>query len=283
MVWPAPVSRSSGGRSAVQTSSGTRAWWASSTAGCSSAAAVPEVQTMTAGRPDALAAPRAKNDADRSSRITWTGIRPSWARARARGAERDPGLTAATHTPARHHSSTKVRASAAFKSPVATPLTRDSADGRAAPGVRLARAGPRRARARLHPDPRVLETPGRRPGRHVPGGAGRPAGAWGVGRGGAELCGGGGGDRRRRGHGHLCRLLDGRPAVPAPGPRPARSGPGPGPGRWVAGSGRPRRARRPPGGGRGAGRRDRAHRHHRVPRTLAEPAHVQLVHTDPRG
>ena len=61
MAWPAPVSRSSGGRSAVHTISGTRAWWASSTAGWKSAAAVPDVHSTTAGRPDALAAPRAKN------------------------------------------------------------------------------------------------------------------------------------------------------------------------------------------------------------------------------
>ena len=44
MVWPAPVSRSSGGRSAVHTSNGTPAWSASITAGWKFAAAVPEVQ-----------------------------------------------------------------------------------------------------------------------------------------------------------------------------------------------------------------------------------------------
>ena len=49
MVWGAPTSRSSGGRSAVQTMSGTRARSASTTAACSSAAAVPLVVSTTAG------------------------------------------------------------------------------------------------------------------------------------------------------------------------------------------------------------------------------------------
>ena len=57
MVCPAPVSRSSGGRSAVQTINGTRAWCASRTAGWKFAAAVPDVQRTTAGRPDAFAEP----------------------------------------------------------------------------------------------------------------------------------------------------------------------------------------------------------------------------------
>ena len=68
MVWGAPQSRSSAGRSAVTTISGTRDWRASSTAGWKWAAAVPDVHSTTTGRPDALAAPRAKNAADRSSR-----------------------------------------------------------------------------------------------------------------------------------------------------------------------------------------------------------------------
>ena len=49
MVCPAPVSRSSGGRSAVQTINGTRAWCASSTAGWKFAAAVPDVQSDDRG------------------------------------------------------------------------------------------------------------------------------------------------------------------------------------------------------------------------------------------
>jgi hypothetical protein len=57
-----------------------------------------------------LAAPKAKNDADRSSRKTWTAMRGSAARARASGVDRDPGATAASSTPARAHSSTSVRA-----------------------------------------------------------------------------------------------------------------------------------------------------------------------------
>ena len=72
MAWLAPVPRSSGGRSAVSTSSGTRARSASSTAGWKLAAAVPEVHSTTTARPDRLAAPRAKNAADRSSRCTCT-------------------------------------------------------------------------------------------------------------------------------------------------------------------------------------------------------------------
>ena len=53
----APVSCSSGGRSAVHTMSGTPAWCASTTAGCSSTAAVPLVTQMTVGRPVAIAEP----------------------------------------------------------------------------------------------------------------------------------------------------------------------------------------------------------------------------------
>jgi len=78
---------------------------------------VPDVHSTTAGRPVALAAPRAKNDPDRSSRNTCTVIRPSAARASASGVEREPGLTAAVVTPARAHSSTRVLDSAAFRSP----------------------------------------------------------------------------------------------------------------------------------------------------------------------
>ena len=54
IVCEAPVWWSSGGRSAVQTMRGTRAWWASTTAGCSSAAAVPLVTQTTTGRPGRL-------------------------------------------------------------------------------------------------------------------------------------------------------------------------------------------------------------------------------------
>ena len=54
MAWFAPVPRSSGGRSAVSTSSGTPASLASITAAWKCAAAVPEVQTSATGRPARL-------------------------------------------------------------------------------------------------------------------------------------------------------------------------------------------------------------------------------------
>ena len=76
MVWGAPTPRSSGGRSAVHTMSGTRARSASTTAACSSAAAVPLVVSTTAGRPVAIPIPRPVNPAERSSSRTWTAIRP---------------------------------------------------------------------------------------------------------------------------------------------------------------------------------------------------------------
>ena len=116
MVWAAPTSRRSGGRSAVQTSNGTRAWSASTTAAWSSAAAVPLVVRTTAGRPVARPIPRAVNPAERSSRRTWTA-RPGWpARATASGADLDPGHTTAWDTPPRTHSSTSVAAKAACTS-----------------------------------------------------------------------------------------------------------------------------------------------------------------------
>ena len=89
IVCGAPTSRSSGGRSAVHTSSGTSAWWASTTAAWSSAAAVPLVVSTTAGRPVARPRPRARNDADRSS--WWTCSRMPGAAARARASGRGAG------------------------------------------------------------------------------------------------------------------------------------------------------------------------------------------------
>ena len=59
MACDAPTSCSSGGRSAVHASSGTCAWWASTTAGWSSTAAVPLVVNTTAGRPVASPSPSA--------------------------------------------------------------------------------------------------------------------------------------------------------------------------------------------------------------------------------
>ncbi len=91
MVWGAPTSRSSGGRSAVHTTSGTSAWWASMTAACISAAAVPLVQTATAGRPVASPMPSAAKEAERSSWKTWIRSSGRSTRARASGVDRDPG------------------------------------------------------------------------------------------------------------------------------------------------------------------------------------------------
>ncbi len=67
MAWFAPTSRSSGGRSAVMTTSGVREWNASTTAGWNSAAAVPDVQSSATGLPVALASPTPKKDPLRSS------------------------------------------------------------------------------------------------------------------------------------------------------------------------------------------------------------------------
>ena len=72
----APVAQL-GGRSAVHTSSGTRAWCASTTAGCRFTAAVPDVQHTIAGRPVARPTPSARNPAERSSSTTSTRSRPS--------------------------------------------------------------------------------------------------------------------------------------------------------------------------------------------------------------
>src|SRR3954453_19670160 len=100
MAWPAPVSRSSAGRSAVRTTSGTRASRASTSAGRYSAAAVPLVQASTAGRPVALARPRAKKAALRSSTCEKHGKRPSRTSARTSGVDREPGEV---HAPAIEH------------------------------------------------------------------------------------------------------------------------------------------------------------------------------------
>ncbi len=53
VVWFAPVPRSSCGRSALTTRSGTSPWEASRTAGCRFATAVPDVVTTAAGTPAA--------------------------------------------------------------------------------------------------------------------------------------------------------------------------------------------------------------------------------------
>ncbi len=70
-----PTSRSSGGRSAVRTISGTRASYASTTAGSRFAAAVPEVQVTATGSPLAFAMPSAMKPAARSSTTDTASIR----------------------------------------------------------------------------------------------------------------------------------------------------------------------------------------------------------------
>ena len=76
VVWFAPTPRSSGGRSAVSSRSGTPAWWASRAAGSRFAAAVPEVQTTTAGIPSSRPMPSAVNPATRSSIRTCSDTAP---------------------------------------------------------------------------------------------------------------------------------------------------------------------------------------------------------------
>ncbi len=111
IVCPAPTSRSSGGRSAVSTISGTRASWASITAGARFAAAVPDVQVSATGRPEAFAAPSAKNPAQRSSMCDQLAIRGSRASDRRIGVLREPGEVHASRIPQRASSSQNARSS----------------------------------------------------------------------------------------------------------------------------------------------------------------------------
>ena len=104
VVWFERMPRSSAGRSAEQTMSGTPEWCASSTAGCRFATAVPDVVTTTAGRPDSIAVPSARNAAPRSSMRTCRRIAPtrsSSAAASASACEREPGATTTSRTPSR--------------------------------------------------------------------------------------------------------------------------------------------------------------------------------------
>src|SRR6266540_22355 len=155
-AWLAPVPRSSGGRSAVSTSSGARPWSASTTAGCRLAAAVPEVHSTAAGRPAALAAPSAKNAAERSSRCTCRRIAGCSASASASGAERDPGARHASVRPARASSSTSVSASRRLASATLTVGCPDAAAPRRGRGS----GGAGGAGPRLHPDARRHGAPG---------------------------------------------------------------------------------------------------------------------------
>src|SRR5579875_3635697 len=111
-VWFAPTPRSSGGRSAVSASSGTRDWSASMTAPWKYDAAVPEVHSTGTTRPDVFAMPNARYAADRSSMRTCSRIRRSWVNASAIGVDRLPGASTASVTPCRTSSSTSTTANA---------------------------------------------------------------------------------------------------------------------------------------------------------------------------
>ena len=110
LIWsiacPAPTSRSSGGRSAVITTSGTRDSWASTTAGSRFAAAVPDVQVTATGRPEAFAMPSATKPAERSSITDRVSINGAPASDSASGALREPGEVTAWRIPQRASSST---------------------------------------------------------------------------------------------------------------------------------------------------------------------------------
>jgi hypothetical protein len=75
----------------VSTIKGTPACWASITAGAKFAAAVPDVHVTATGRPDALAAPSAKNPAHLSSMWEKHRIRGSRTSESTIGVHRDPG------------------------------------------------------------------------------------------------------------------------------------------------------------------------------------------------
>src|ERR1700716_1252850 len=87
------------------------------TAGWSSAAAVPEVQSTATGRPAVLAMPRAKKPAQRSSTCIHTRTSGLRAKAIASGAEREPGAMQTSRSPQRASSSTKVAAKACVTFP----------------------------------------------------------------------------------------------------------------------------------------------------------------------
>jgi len=93
----------------VSTTSGTRAQWASTTAGISSAAAVPDVQVTATGRPLALAAPTAKNPAHRSSMCEKQRSRGSRTSESTIGVLREPGEVHASRIPQRASSSANAR------------------------------------------------------------------------------------------------------------------------------------------------------------------------------
>jgi hypothetical protein len=117
IVWGAPLSRSSGGRSAVHTIIGTQARSASTTAACRCVVAVPLVVSTTAGRPDSRPMPSAQNAAARSSWNTCVRNSRRPCSASASGVDREPGAITAWVTPARTHSSTRVAQNVACVTP----------------------------------------------------------------------------------------------------------------------------------------------------------------------
>ncbi len=127
----------------MQTIERNPAWWASTTAGWSSAAAVPLVTQIDGGSTGRHGKPSAKKPALRSSRRTW--VRRRSARATASGVDRDPGQITASVTPSRAHSSTRVALN------VACTLTRRGTQCR---GARLGAAAG--GAARVHPDRSAL-------------------------------------------------------------------------------------------------------------------------------
>ena len=289
MVWGAPTSRSSGGRSAVQTMSGTPARSASTTAAWSSAAAVPLVVTTRAGpaggQPDPEGGepggPLVQTDVDGMRRVRGQGDdqrrRP---RARAHHgvghAAPDPlvdqgggegGLEVGV--------AGRRRRRYAHRGPSMPPSTRSGPAARPAPSLRRRTRGRGPATGpgpRLHPDRPGLGLARRRPGRATIGWwpSTCPATAGSTPLAGSLTRRSRAGSAGAGGPGRLPRLLDGRPLLPAPGPGPTRPGRAPGahlrdgghratPTNAAASAGRrgPGRRARPAGGRPVAGRTGR--------------------------
>ena len=231
--------------------------------GGSSRPRCPTCSSTTAGRPVAAPMPSAQNAADRSSRRTCTRIAVvARERERERRRARAGRDDRVGDSPRRAHSSTSAGAKArgrvalGHRSATMPPWCRSCScpgftqtacvlDVRCSSGMSTARAGDRRRRARhardLRPRPRTA-----------------------IGDAG--------------GRGHLRRLLDGRPAVPAARARPAR--------RRARSRAGERVARAPPDAAsararvasrRGAGAGHRARRRRRVPRALARAAAVRVA------
>ena len=222
MVWGAPTSCSSGGRSAVHTSSGTSAWWASTTAGWSSAAAVPLVDSTTAGRPGGQAEAEGH---ERGRALVVVDVEPQpglgGQRQRQRRrprAGRDDGVGDAGPHPLVDERGAE-RGGGGHGHAAYLGL-----GASCTPSARGAGAAPARARPRLHPDRPVLgrRSPATWPPTTRSCWSTRPATAARRAvrrrpRRRAPSC-----SAEAGGPGHLRRLLDGRPPRPArsPSPRP---------------------------------------------------------------